>query len=66
MREESWTKNFPTASIKNMNNELQKYVEKYNNFRPHNRLHGMTPMEYIRLRSGDLFTVSHLMNSHIF
>jgi transposase InsO family protein len=52
LREEFWSKNFASVSIKDMNDELQKYVEKYNNFRPHNSLHGMTPMEYINSTCG--------------
>ncbi|MDR1235544.1 MAG: integrase core domain-containing protein, partial [Holosporaceae bacterium] len=52
LREEFWVRDFPTLPIDEMNDELQKYVEKYNNFRPHNCLHGMTPMEYINSTYG--------------
>jgi transposase InsO family protein len=34
-------------SIQGIRRELLKTVDKYNNFRPHNNLHGRTPMEYI-------------------
>jgi transposase InsO family protein len=43
-------------SICGIRRELLKAVEKYNNFRPHNNLQGMTPLEYIKsvLEASDL------------
>jgi transposase InsO family protein len=71
LREEFWAKDFPTLPIEEMNDELQKYVEKYNNFRPHNRLHGMTPMEYIDSQPmGDMISLTcyeliHTFSGHL-
>ncbi len=34
-------------SLTEIREDLTKAVHKYNNFRPHQHLHGLTPMEYI-------------------
>ncbi|MDR2794163.1 MAG: IS3 family transposase [Holosporaceae bacterium] len=48
-----------TTTAEDANSELQKYIRKYNYSRPHNCLHGMTPMEYINSTYGRL-NMSHI------
>ena len=38
-------------SLGEMRFELQKAIKKYNEYRPHSSLHGLTPSEYIALHS---------------
>ncbi|MDR2794627.1 MAG: transposase, partial [Holosporaceae bacterium] len=59
LREEFWTKNLTATTAENANSKLQKYIRKYNHSRPHNCLHGMTPMEYINSTYGRL-NLSHI------
>jgi transposase InsO family protein len=48
MREEFYDRdNLVANTLDEMRAELQKSVEKYNCYRPHRWLKGMTPMEYI-------------------
>jgi hypothetical protein len=47
MREEFYANpNLIADSIGSMRNELDNMIKKYNNFRPHHSLHGLTPSEY--------------------
>ena len=47
-REEFYTNpNLKTTYFSSMRYELKKAVKKYNNFRPHYNLKGLTPMQYI-------------------
>ncbi|MDR2794272.1 MAG: integrase core domain-containing protein [Holosporaceae bacterium] len=59
LREEFWTKDFVVTTAEDANSELQKYIRKYNYSRPHNCLHGMTPMVYINSTYGRL-NLSHI------
>jgi transposase InsO family protein len=63
-REEFYNKNNLLANnITEMRSELEKALEKYNNYRPHAHLNGATPMEYIQTnRSSE--AVSHVLNLH--
>jgi putative transposase len=48
-REEFYNK--PTLiadSVRGIQAELTKAIHKYNNFRPHHNLKGLTPMQYIK------------------
>jgi putative transposase len=47
MREEFYANpNLIADSIGSMRSELDNMIKKYNNFRPHHSLHGLTPSEY--------------------
>lgn len=46
-REEFYDSNLQADSLGAMRNELAKTVKKYNEFRPHYGLKGLTPMQYI-------------------
>jgi DNA-binding Lrp family transcriptional regulator len=63
-REEFYNRSDILANnITELSPELQKALWKYNNYRPHARLNGATPMEYIRTNRNSE-AVSHLMNLH--
>ena len=48
MREEFYARNdLHARTLDEMRVELKKSVDKYNNFRPHRGLKGLTPMQYI-------------------
>ena len=41
---------------------LKRFIDKYNTFRPHSSLKGLTPLSYINSRLGDSSSVSYVMN----
>jgi hypothetical protein len=50
-------------NLTEMRKKLEKALEKYNNYRPHARLNGATPMEYIQINRNS-GAVSHVLNLH--
>ncbi|GHT96606.1 hypothetical protein FACS1894122_15040 [Alphaproteobacteria bacterium] len=53
LREEFYARdNLQTATLEEIRVELKKAVQKYNEYRPHNRLKGLTPMQYINSTYG--------------
>ena len=49
-------------SVGHMKNLLKQAVHKYNSFRPHFNLHGLTPYEYISHLSLEATPVSYVLN----
>ena len=41
---------------------LNRFIEKYNTYRPHSSLKGLTPLLYIKSILGDFHSVSYVMN----
>ncbi|GHT92236.1 hypothetical protein FACS1894122_05810 [Alphaproteobacteria bacterium] len=53
LREEFYARDdVNVTSIEDMQLELQKAVQKYNEYQPHNSLKGMTPIQYINSTGG--------------
>jgi transposase len=46
-------------SVRGMQSALSKALEKYNTYRPHRNLKGMTPMEYIQTTLSETSSLSH-------